>query len=156
MTQADPVAVAHDLVARARRDGVGKLVVGAVVHRAGRVLLLRRSARDAFLPGIEELPSGGVEDGEDLMSALGRELVEEIGWSGPPTGDFAATFDYTSGSGRRARQVTFAVPYPDGPVVLSDEHESYRWAEVGDLDGSDVTPETARTVRAWAATVHPT
>ncbi|NED53759.1 NUDIX domain-containing protein, partial [Micromonospora aurantiaca] len=48
----------------------------------GRVLILRRSVDDPFMAGIEELPSGGVEPGEDLIAALGRELAEEIGWAG--------------------------------------------------------------------------
>ncbi|WP_277304126.1 NUDIX domain-containing protein [Spongiactinospora sp. TRM90649] len=93
------------LIDDARRDGIGELVVGAVVHSGGRVLILRRSADD-FMGGIEELPSGGVEAGGDLLRALGRELAEEIGRRHPPAVDpgFVATFDYTSGSGRSARR----------------------------------------------------
>ncbi|XRQ09285.1 NUDIX domain-containing protein, partial [Actinomadura welshii] len=67
----------------ADRDGVIKLVVGAIVHANGQVLILRRSTEDAFMAGIEELPSGGVEQGENLLTALERELAEEIGWTGP-------------------------------------------------------------------------
>ncbi len=40
------------------RDGVTGLVAGAIVHADGRVLVLRRSAEDDFMAGIEELPSG--------------------------------------------------------------------------------------------------
>ncbi|MCP2343286.1 NUDIX domain-containing protein [Actinomadura rupiterrae] len=145
------------LAARAVRDGIGKLVVGAVVHDQGKVLILRRSPTDPFLPGIEELPSGGVDDGESLADALARELAEEIGWDGPLDLDagFVATFDYLTGSGRRARQFTFGLPSNASAVVLSDEHVGFRWLEPVELDGSDVTPETAGTVRAWAASRHP-
>lgn len=137
----------------AGRDGVGKLVVGAVVHADGRVLVLRRSSGDAFLPGIEELPSGGVEPGEGLLDALRRELAEEIGRSGPVVLDagFVASFDYVSGSGRAARQFTFGVAHDGRPVVLSAEHSAHRWLRPDELDGSDVTPETAEVVRAWTA-----
>lgn len=71
----------ESLTVAARSEGIEKHVVGAVVHHAGAVLLLTRSVNDTFLPGIEELPSGGVEDGETLAEALDRELLEEVGFS---------------------------------------------------------------------------
>ncbi|MFI0355296.1 NUDIX domain-containing protein [Actinomadura sp. 9N407] len=140
------------LVDGADRDGITKLVVGAVVHIGGEVLILRRSQRDEFLPGIEELPSGGVEHGESLLSALERELAEEIGWTGPlvPDPEFVVAFDYVSGSGRRARQYTFGLAHDGRPITLSPEHTSYRWLSPAEVTGSDVTTETARTIRDWA------
>ncbi|GAA2096243.1 NUDIX domain-containing protein [Actinomadura alba] len=146
----------HDLDQRLRddadRDGIQKLVVGAVIHHQGLVLILRRSATDKFLPGIEKLPSGGVDDGEDLLTALARELAEEIGRTGPLTvdPDFVASFDYISGSGRKARQYTFAVPHDGRPLVLSEEHDSHRWLDPTHLADSDLTEETAQTIRDWA------
>ncbi|SEN87147.1 NUDIX domain-containing protein [Nonomuraea pusilla] len=139
------------LLDAAAADGISKLVVGAVVHAHGKVLILRRSTSDDFLPGIEELPSGGPDPGEDLMAALARELAEEIGWTGQMSVDpgFVATFDYVSGSGRRARQITFSLAY-DGPITLSNEHTSYRWVRPDQTGGTDLTPESVRTIQAWA------
>ncbi|GAA4231268.1 pyrimidine (deoxy)nucleoside triphosphate diphosphatase [Actinomadura meridiana] len=143
----------QQLHADADRDGITKLVVGAIVHTADRVLILRRSAEDTFMAGIEELPSGGVEPGENLLTALERELAEEIGWTGPLILDpgFVAHFDYISGSGRRARQHMFGVPHHARPIVLSNEHTAYRWLHPADLADSDVTDETAQAIRDWAA-----
>ncbi|RSN70205.1 hypothetical protein DMH08_06555 [Actinomadura sp. WAC 06369] len=139
--------------ADADRDGIAKLVVGAIVHTDGRVLILRRSAEDAFMAGIEELPSGGVEPGEDLLTALERELAEEIGWTGPLILDpgVVAHFDYISGSGRKARQYTFGLAHHGRPITLSSEHTAHRWLHPADLNDSEVTHETARTIRDWAA-----
>ena len=133
-------------------DGIQKFVVGAVVHTGGQVLILRRSNDDMFLPGIEELPSGGVEPGEDLLTALRRELAEEIGWSGPLTLDrgFVTCFDYTSGSGRKARQYTFGLAHDGQPIHLSAEHIGHRWLAPSALDDSDVTDETAQAICNWA------
>lgn len=141
------------LLAEAESCGIQKLVVGAVVHHGGQILILRRSAGDDFLPGIEELPSGGVEEGESLLAALHRELAEEIGWTGPVTLDpgFVSKFDYLSGSGRRARQFTFGVPYNGGPIVLSEEHTSARWIEPKGAASADLSEETLQVVRDWAA-----
>lgn len=136
----------------ADRDGITKLVVGAIVHSAGRVLILRRSATDPFMPGIEELPSGGVEDGEDLLTALSRELAEEIGWADVPQSDpgFVGSFDYVSGSGRKARQYTFVLTHDAAAITLSSEHTGHRWIDPADLDDTDLTSETADTIRDWA------
>ncbi|TDC54851.1 NUDIX domain-containing protein [Actinomadura sp. KC345] len=141
----------RQLHADADRDGITKLVVGAIVHTDGQVLILRRSVEDTFMAGIEELPSGGVEPGESLYTALERELGEEIGWAGPLILDpgFVARFDYISGSGRRARQYTFGAPHQGQPIVLSIEHTAYRWLHSTDLADSDVTVETARVIREW-------
>lgn len=141
------------LHADAERDGITKLVVGAIVHVDDQVLILRRSAEDAFMAGIEELPSGGVEPGENLLTALERELAEEIGWPGPLTLDpgFVTHFDYISGSGRKARQYSFGVPHHGQPIVLSTEHTAYRWLHPADLTDSDVTAETARVILDWIA-----
>ncbi|MFV2172050.1 NUDIX domain-containing protein [Actinomadura sp. LOL_016] len=143
----------QQLHADAERDGIGKLVVGAIVHTDGQVLILRRSAEDAFMAGIEELPSGGVEPGENLLTALERELAEEIGRTGPLTLDvgFVTHFDYISGSGRNARQYTFGLAHHGQPIILSTEHTAHRWLHPDNLNDSDVTDETARTIRDWAA-----
>ncbi|MGI5292818.1 NUDIX hydrolase [Nonomuraea polychroma] len=141
----------QQLIDDAGRDGIDKLVVGAVVHHDGQVLIVRRSGED-FMGGIGELPSGGVERGEDLLAALARELSEEIGWAGPLAldPDFVRHFDYVSGSGRAARQFTFAVAAPDRAVTLSAEHTACRWIDPADAEHIDLTPESVQIIGDWA------
>lgn len=128
MTALLPDPLAESLLADARRDGIGKYVVGALIaDEGGRVLLLRRRPDD-FLGGLWELPSGGVEPGERLVDALCREVLEETGVTG-----HAGSFDYASRSGLRTRQFTFAVTVgATGPVALT-EHDDSAWADRGDL-----------------------
>lgn len=137
----------------AERDGIDELLIGAIVHHQGRVLLLRRSPDDTFLPGREGLPAGGVENGEDLPAALARELAEEIGWTGPLTLNpgFVTHFDYTTGSGLKARQYTFAMAHDGSPVTLGPEHTAHRWIPPAEADTSDLTEESIQTIRDWAA-----
>ena len=53
------------------------LVVAAFIERRGRVLLSQRRADQSF-PLAWEFPGGKVEPGEELISALVREIREEL------------------------------------------------------------------------------
>jgi len=88
-----PDSLAETLLADARRDGIGKYVVGALItDEGGRLLLLRRRADD-FLGGLWELPSGRVEPGERLVDALCREVLEETGLTVTEVTGHAGSFD---------------------------------------------------------------
>lgn len=116
------------LTQAAVRDGIVKTVVGAVIaDQSGNVLLLHRTSDD-FLPGLWELPSGGVEPGENLLDALCREVTEETGLMVTAVGDYLGHFDYLSGSGRLTRQHNFAATVTAGQVVLT-EHDAHQWAD---------------------------
>lgn len=52
-------------------------VVGAVIVRDGYVYCVQRGP-DGSLPGMWEFPGGKVETGEDEVSALAREIQEEL------------------------------------------------------------------------------
>lgn len=140
----------EELRAEAEADGAKKFVVGAVIHDSGRALVVTRSLADDFLPGLEEVPSGGVDTGEFLAQALDRELTEEVGF-GAETVDsgFLAWFDYQSRSGRQTRQFTVSVPLRSREVQLSDEHTSYRWISSGEVETVNATPETKDVLRQW-------
>ncbi|GAA0400873.1 NUDIX hydrolase [Streptomyces luteireticuli] len=121
-------ALLVDLARAAERDGIAKTVVGAVIADGdGKVLLLRRSADD-YLGGLWELPSGGVDDGEDLAEALRREVAEETGLMVSAVGDYLGYFDYRSGSGRATRQFNFTVAVT-GEAIKLTEHDAHRWAD---------------------------
>ncbi len=55
-----------------------KTVVAALLLQRDRLLICQRPALDAF-PGKWEFPGGKTEAGENLQSALRRELQEELG-----------------------------------------------------------------------------
>ena len=53
--------------------------VGALLVRGGEILLGRRSADRAWLPGAWDVFGGHIEAGETAAGALRRELLEELG-----------------------------------------------------------------------------
>lgn len=119
-------ALLENLNAEAERDGVQQLVVGAVVQHDGKVLLLQRP-EDDFMGGIFELPSGKVEAGEALDTALIREVEEESGLDVAAIRDYLGSFDYTSGSGKKSRQFNFAVDVTAPEPIELQEHDAYAW-----------------------------
>ncbi|WP_342800618.1 NUDIX hydrolase [Nocardia sp. No.11] len=123
------VSVYSTLRIEAERDEVRRLVVGAVVVRHNRVLILRRRRSDS-LSGRWELPSGVVEPGESLDDAVAREVFEETGLEVTGISDYLGEFDYLSGGGARTRQFTFVVDVAaTGPVRLAD-HDTHLWTRL--------------------------
>ena len=141
----------EDLTAQAARDGIVQLVVGAVITDAGCVLVLQRPSDD-FMGGIWELPSGKVDPGETLDTALKREVKEETGLNLAALSAYLGHFDYISGSGNPSRQFNFAVQVDaPGPVALT-EHTAHQWATAEDLPAvTDAVRQILNDARALQA-----
>ncbi|MFF8373476.1 NUDIX domain-containing protein [Streptomyces lydicus] len=123
---------------------IDRYVAAAAVLRDQKVLVVRRNSDD-FMGGVWELPSGKVDTGESIQQALERELKEETGLGLRATGSIVGTFDYESRSGRRTRQVTFAVA-ADGTDVTLTEHDAAEWINVEQAATWPVTEETRHVI----------
>lgn len=120
------------LMVDSQRDGVQRFVVGAVIRGNDGFLLLERSSTD-FMGGLVELPSGAVEAGEDLLTALDREVREETGLSIKAVTGYIGSFDYVSGSGKRTRQFNFLVDVTQGELRVDPlEHRAHFFLDVAD------------------------
>ena len=134
----------------AQKDGVQKLVVGAVIYKHNKFLLVERVPSD-FMGGFVEIPSGTVEAGEDLLTALAREVQEETGLIVTSVLEYLGSFDYRSSSGKKTRHFNFLVEVEDGEIKLSPtEHQAYYLVTLSDavfttLNISDATKEILKT-----------
>lgn len=141
----------QQLLTDARKDGVQKLVVGAVICINNKFLLIERVPSD-FMGGFVGLPSGTMEAGEDLLTALAREVQEETGLIVTSVLEYLGSFDWTSSSGKKTRHFNFLVEVEDGEIKLNrTEHQSYYFVEFSGenlttLNISDETKEVLRTV----------
>lgn len=121
------------------QDGIEQIVVGAIISRDGKVLLLRRK-QDDFLGGLDELPSGHVEHGESVLTALRREVQEETGLEVTRVKHLVGQFDYLTGSGRKARQLNFVVEVScEQSGITLTEHSAYRWAGSNEVKALNVS-----------------
>ena len=117
------------LIDQLKKDQIQRVVVGAVLFNPkGEVLVLKRSKSESFMSGIWEIPSGKVEDDEDIVHALTRETKEETGLEIASVEAYLGYFDYNSKSGTLTRQLNFLVKSIGSDVVIQpNEHEAFQW-----------------------------
>ena len=142
--------IIQQLLTDSQKDGIQKLVVGAVICKNSRFLLIERVLSD-FMGGFVEIPSGTVEAGEDLLTALAREVQEETGLLVTAVLEYLGSFDYRSSSGKKTRHFNFLVEVAGGEIKLSPtEHQAYYWVALSDaafttLNISDATKAVLKT-----------
>lgn len=129
----------YNLAKQAVQEGINKLVVGMVLHKDNRILLLQRRSDDTF-PDQFELPGGTVEPEENLPEAIERELFEETGIKLSSIRSYLGYFDYRFG-GKLNRQFNFVVDSSDKSITQYPEHQSYIWADQSTLSKLPMTPE---------------
>jgi 8-oxo-dGTP diphosphatase len=87
---------------------------------------------------------------------LVREVQEETALNIKRISAYAGSFDYTTGSGKLARQFNFVVDQYDGEVSLNPvEHSEYRFIRPDDqsLHALAMSAETKRIIREYGATL---
>lgn len=127
------------------------VAVTVLVFRGRQMLSMRRAATEDAGPGLWEGVSGRVEAGEDPIAAARREVIEETGLRvrvhPSPIAAYAAL--------RRGAPMTvivFVAEHESGKVVLSDEHDDYRWCDRSELTELGVPVQLADAARAvWPA-----
>lgn len=142
----------EELTMGAQTDGIGRLVVGVIVPRDDGILILQRKPDD-FMPNIYELPSGAVEPGETLASAVARELREETGLDAGSIVGYMGYFDYVSGSGRPTRQLNFVVSVLEFKEIVHPEHTAAASVRPETLDDYPVTDASRRVIQGYFDTL---
>jgi 8-oxo-dGTP diphosphatase len=109
-------------------------VVAAVIERDGNILIGQRKPRGRH--GLKwEFPGGKVEPGENLRTALVRELREELGIEAQ-IGEEIERYDFSYAAGQLTRLVFFRVTEFSGDPENLD-FEQIAWAHPKQLPGYD-------------------
>ena len=110
---------------------------------------------DDFMGGIDELPSGNMEKGEDIYTALAREVKEETNLDLKNVICFINSFDYISGSGKKARQYNFAITVEKEGDIKLTEHDAYKWETLQSaMENSKITDEVKECLRYIALIIY--
>ena len=111
--------------------GMTKVVAKAVVFDENNdVLLIRRSATDTRRPLQWDTPGGGVDEGEDYVAGVAREIAEEVGIE-VATDDLHIVYA-TSDQGEHGNVVWiyYVCRVANTTPVLSEEHDEYKWVPI--------------------------
>ena len=117
-------AAGEALCSNSDREACRRVCVGAVLlHPDGQVLLGRRSATRAWLPGVWDVPGGHCEPGETPDAALVREVSEELGVTA------LARQHLATGHEGRVTLHVYRVTRWDGTPrnARPDEHDALAW-----------------------------
>lgn len=108
-------------------------------NNAGEILLLKRRGYDG-LDGTWDIPGGRIDASEDLMTALRREVREEIG--APITGQPAiikAQDIFPTGKDLHVVRLTYLPQENIADITLSEEHSEFRFSTLDET--ADMTLE---------------
>lgn len=123
-----------------------KIAVSAFVIKDDKLLVLKRGEDETFLPGVWEVPGGGVDQGETIEGGLIREAKEEAGIT-ISVGRLFGYFEYEDGFGQKTLNLNFLCrmdPPSQAVDVSSGEMVEARWTN---LEEGDEFPFTSTTMQ---------
>lgn len=135
----------------ARGDGFMKVNVSVVLlDEQDRVLMLQRSRTEDFLPGVWELPGGGLKEGEHPKEAARREVVEETGIDSEIFFPIDCFCYWTKGE-YTVEIVFLGRAEKTTEIRLSSEHVDWQWVDETSVRRLNCTPEIQAVLeRTWA------
>lgn len=106
----------------------------AFVVNGNKLLVVRRSASGRGLVGQWDVPGGRAQGEEDIEQCLVREVREETGLD-VEIGKYLGDKDVSEWAGFLLVVHHFECSAPDQAIVLSHEHDDYKWVALDDLKG---------------------
>jgi len=128
---------------------VQKIVLGGVVIKDGKILILQRHKDEDVYPNMWELPSGKREPLEPSETSLIREVREETGLDVKIIMPFSV-FDYQIEKPdeiRDSTQINFLVAPLSDNIILSEEHQSFAWITKEEIDKYELTEATKGVIK---------
>ena len=106
-----------------------RIAVKAFIINNGKLLILKRADNDVHKPGIWEIPGGRIENNEDLITALKREVKEETGLDIIVSRRLSIRH-FTRDDKEEIEMHIFLSNSVNEEVKLSDEHILFEWIEI--------------------------
>lgn len=115
-------------------------IASLILNPEKKFLLIQRAPKDDSLPGFWELPSGGIDKGEDMETSVIREVKEESGIDISNENlklvdSESYSFTKENGDLKNVTETTYLVSLDKTPeVILSNEHVNYQWVSLLELE----------------------
>jgi 8-oxo-dGTP diphosphatase len=136
-----------------------KLAAAVVVHK-DRVLVVRRSEHEGFMPKAWGVPCGKLEPDEIPAVGVLRELEEETGLSGRIRGRAGQSRFFSEWQGRDTEnvQINYLIQLSDHLIRLSDDQidrtirlpepdQEFRWVPISELDHADLDAHNLKAIK---------
>jgi len=128
---------------------VQKIVLGGVIIKKNKILILQRNKDEDVYPGMWELPSGKREPLEPSNESLIREVKEETGLLVKPVMP-VSVFDYRIEKPdeiRDSTQINFLVEIiGDETIKISSEHQNFAWVDEKSISKYDLSASTKKVI----------
>jgi 8-oxo-dGTP diphosphatase len=133
--------------------GERRLAAAVVMDDQGRVLLVRRSERERFLPRVWGVPCGKLEPGESPVDGALRELKEETGLLGEIVRRIGESSFVSEYRGQEVKnwQDNFLVRPLTRLVTLPEPDQAHAWLAPDELSGVDIDDYNLDVVRQAVA-----
>lgn len=116
---------------------------GLIFNTEGKLLFVKRVHNDEFMPGVWEIPGGGIELEESPTVGLKREIHEECGIEVTVSPEPLALGEYfIERNGERVHRVEIifsCIQDTESEITLSDEHDEYRWVAPTEFNSLEMT-----------------
>lgn len=123
--------------------------VGGIIRKGSRVLLVRRAVEP--LKGKWSIPGGAVEVGEELTTALRREMREETGLKVRVQGVVEVLDRIQTTPDGRVQYHYVLIDYlcrpAGGKLRAGDDVSEAAWATLGELADYGITESTRQVIR---------
>jgi mutator protein MutT len=113
-----------------------KGAIAVIVNEDKKALLVKRASDDAWMPGKWALVGGGIEEGEEPVEAIKREIREECGLE---IDHFLGSEEMVQESKRKYCLFTAKSP-KDAKVKLNNEHSEFGWFSLEEAKKLDAVP----------------
>ncbi|MFH1643576.1 MAG: NUDIX domain-containing protein [bacterium] len=117
-------------------------IAALIIDASGKLLLIKRSSLEDSMPNVWELPSGGIEKNENILTSLQREVMEETGLTINDIENKAMlvdlekySFETRTGNTKNVTEHTYKIVLnmTSPIIVLSKEHSDFVWSDKKDV-----------------------
>lgn len=114
-----------------------------VILKEDKILIVRRSPTDEWMPGHYGLPGGKLDGDETPTEALARECKEEVNLEISPK-----NFIFLPKVSNNKEHAFFYTTKFSGEPKLDFEHDDYKWIKPNDLSKYKVVPDLPTIIAA--------